>query len=113
MQGRWLLVNYWAEWCAPCRREIPELNEIHHDSATSNVYVVGVNFDGIQGEALETLKGQMGIEFPQLREDPSPHWGQAAPTVLPTTYVINPQGELAKVLVGPQTVDALMAFTTP
>ena len=27
--GRWILINYWSEWCAPCRAEIPELNELH------------------------------------------------------------------------------------
>ena len=27
--GQWLVINYWAEWCAPCREEIPELNELH------------------------------------------------------------------------------------
>ena len=30
-QGRWLIVNYWAEWCAPCRTEIPELNELYEN----------------------------------------------------------------------------------
>ena len=109
MRGRWVLVNYWAEWCAPCRREIPELNEIHHDSSETNVYVLGVNFDGIEGDALEALKEEMGIAFPQLGADPSPRWGQSAPTILPTTYVIDPNGQLARVLVGPQTIESLMA----
>jgi thiol-disulfide isomerase/thioredoxin len=45
-QGQWLIINYWAEWCAPCRKEIPELNELHHDGADAGVVVLGVNFDG-------------------------------------------------------------------
>jgi hypothetical protein len=39
-QGRWVFVNYWAEWCAPCRHEIPELNELHAARADSDAMVV-------------------------------------------------------------------------
>src|SRR5690606_11211450 len=46
LQGQWLVINYWAEWCAPCRKEIPELNALpeHIDG----VRVLGVNFDGLR-----------------------------------------------------------------
>ena len=50
--GRWLVVNYWAEWCAPCRTEIPELNELHHDRVNHGLVVLGVNWDGFTGEKL-------------------------------------------------------------
>ena len=50
--GKVLIINYWAIWCAPCRKEIPELNELasHYKE---RLMVVGVNFDGSQGELLE------------------------------------------------------------
>ena len=51
LEGQWLLINYWAEWCGPCRKEIPELNRLaQHPQAA--VQVLGVNYDGVQGEAL-------------------------------------------------------------
>jgi len=106
-EGRWILINYWAEWCAPCRKEIPELNRVHAERNTSGVVVVGVNYDGLSGERLRTLVAKMGIRFPVLVEDPRARWNAEQPSVLPTTLVIGPDGQLKDVLVGPQTYESL------
>jgi len=104
-RGQWLLVNYWAEWCAPCRKEIPELNRLHAES--SEVTVIGVNYDGLEGQPLAELVGEMGIEFPVLVADPRARWGAELPAVLPTTLVIAPDGTLKDILIGPQSYESL------
>ena len=106
--GRWTLVNYWAEWCGPCRDEIPELNKIQKMGSKYGVQVVGVNYDGVRGNELYSLIRTMGINFPILLDDPRLRWDLAAPSILPTTLLINPNGELVTILVGPQTVDSLL-----
>jgi thiol-disulfide isomerase/thioredoxin len=106
--GRWVVINYWAEWCAPCRYEIPELNELAVDSS-ADVLVVGVNYDGIVGEDLTRLIERMGIEFAVLRVDPQSHFAYDRPSVLPTTVLIGPDGRVKETLVGPQTRDSLEA----
>jgi thiol-disulfide isomerase/thioredoxin len=106
-QGRWQLINYWAEWCAPCRKEIPELNRLNAEGTALGLVVIGVNYDGIGGEQLARLVEEMGIDFPVLVEDPRSRWGQDAPAVLPSTFVIDPEGQLRQVLVGPQTYESL------
>ncbi|MCB1685872.1 MAG: TlpA disulfide reductase family protein [Pseudomonadales bacterium] len=103
--GQWLLVNYWAEWCAPCRKEIPELNRFNAESP--DVTVVGVNYDGLQGKVLADLVVKMGIEFPVLVADPRERWGEQLPAVLPSTFVIAPDGTLKDVLIGPQSFESL------
>lgn len=105
--GQWLVINYWAEWCAPCRVEIPELNRLHRAGAEAGVVVLGVNFDGVTGDAMDRLVDLFAIEFPVLLDDPGPRWAQARPAVLPTTLVIDPAGNLHEVLVGPQTYESL------
>ena len=110
-EGRWILINYWAEWCAPCRKEIPELNRLHAERNRSGVIVVGVNFDGLQGEGLRTLIDAMDIRFPVLLEDPRSRWEQPSPSVLPSTLVIAPDGSLHDVLVGPQSYESLTHAT--
>ena len=104
--GRWVLVNYWAEWCAPCRAEIPELNALFRDNG-ADVLVVGVNFDGVTDLALSDLIVRMGIEFPVLTIDPRERWHYDRPGVLPTTVVIDPQGNVVRTLVGPQSRETL------
>ena len=45
-QGKILVVNFWAPWCAPCRREIPALIQVQRDYAARGVVVLGIAFDG-------------------------------------------------------------------
>ena len=108
-RGHWVLINYWAEWCAPCREEIPEFNEMFQERAETNAYVLGVNFDGIRGLELEELMEKMDIEFPQLIEDPSAALNTTTPEILPTTFVVDPSGSLVSSMVGPQTTASLKA----
>lgn len=108
-RGHWVLINYWAEWCAPCREEIPEFNEMFQERAETNAYVLGVNFDGIRGLELEELMEKMDIEFPQLVEDPSAALNTTTPEILPTTFVVDPSGSLVSSMVGPQTTASLKA----
>lgn len=108
LSGRWLLINYWAEWCAPCREEIPELNELHEQRLAHGVEVFGVNYDDVRGEKLVELMKKMDIRFPVLAKDPRARWGYPQPAVLPTTVVIGPDGQLRQQLRGPQTLEALL-----
>ena len=106
--GRWLLVNYWAEWCKPCREEIPELQAFARQNAAKAV-VVMVNFDGVTGAQLAQQAKSLGISQPLLEADPAAHLGTTRPQVLPTTLVIRPDGTPATTLIGPQTVASLAA----
>jgi len=105
LQGEWILVNYWAQWCRPCIQEIPELNAF--DKRHSDVSVVGVNFDGASGEDLKEQERRLGVAFPTLQTDPAAELGITRPAVLPTTLLVNPKGEVAATLVGPQTEESL------
>jgi thiol-disulfide isomerase/thioredoxin len=109
-QGKWLVINYWAIWCKPCREEIPELNTFqlqHRD----NVIVMGVDFDQNSSDKLQPLIKELGIQFTVLTQDPAPIFGWGRAAGLPTTYIINPQGQLSATLNGPQTLDSLNRAT--
>jgi len=107
-QGRWLVINYWAEWCGPCRDEIPELNELHEDR-DDDIVVLGVNYDALLPPKLNEVMARMDIEFPVLLEDPQPRFGYPRAEQLPMTVMINPHGQVHEVLIGPQTADSLEA----
>lgn len=105
----WTVINYWAIWCKPCREEIPELNELNKDA---DIQVLGVNFDRKTDEALAVDSETLGLEFRNI-EDPSEPLGVQRPSVLPTTLIINPEGEVKAVLVGPQTATTILAVIKP
>jgi len=104
-RGSWVVINYWAAWCKPCIKEIPELNALDREEG---VAVLGVNFDGTQGAELASQMDSLGIGFPVLLEEPLAAVGAPRPNVLPTTFLLNPEGKLAKTLVGPQTRESLL-----
>jgi len=107
-KGRYLVVNYWATWCAPCIREIPELNAFA-DEFHDRVAVWGVNFDAPEGAEQLRQVQKMQITFPVFALNPSAQLGVVMPEVLPTTLVFDPQGALLATLVGPQTRESLLA----
>ncbi|MDE0055682.1 MAG: TlpA disulfide reductase family protein [Gammaproteobacteria bacterium] len=106
--GKYVAINYWAEWCVPCRQEIPELNALHHEQEATGLLILGVNYDGISGESLVALIEEMGIEFPVLVSDPFQRFGYDLPDVLPTTVIIGPDHKVHEILVGPQTQESLL-----
>ena len=108
-ENSYLLINYWADWCLPCKEEIPELNQLHQASEKNNVVVLGVNYDALVGSALEEQIARMGIEFPVLVEDPRSMFGFVEPEVLPMTVLVDSDGKVSRVLVGPQTLADIQA----
>lgn len=101
-QGRWTLINYWAEWCRPCLEEIPELNELARQWQ-GQVAVYGVNFDGGSAADQRAQSERLGIGFAVLQDDPAAALGWPRPEVLPTTVVLDPDGQVHAILHGPQT----------
>ena len=108
-QGRWVVINYWAKWCKPCIKEIPELNAL--DERYPQVAVLGVNYDGATGDDLQQQVDRLGVSFPTLLEEPSAQLNVPLPSVLPTTLILDPDGRLVQTLVGPQTLESLALAT--
>lgn len=109
-KGKWLVLNYWAEWCAPCIKEIPELNKLDNDYS-DELDVLAVNFDRIKGEALTQLSARMGIRFETVENDPADILRLSRPASLPTTYLFDREGVLLAKLVGPQTIESIIRMT--
>ena len=105
----WLVINYWAEWCGPCRVEIPELNHLSEQLKDQKVSVFGVNFDNLQGEELKTASNALGIKFTVLAQDPADLFELPRSEALPVTYIIDDKGKVREQLMGEQTAAGVIA----
>lgn len=107
-KNKWLIINYWADWCEPCAKEVVELNRFYHQKPT-NVMLIGVNPSNLPVPVLKAAILKMHIDFPVLLSNPQRELTLPQLEVIPTTFIINPQGKLVKKLYGPQTAEGLRA----
>ena len=107
--GKWLVVNYWADWCPPCIKEMPELESFYNQNE-NKALVLAYNFDRLEGSALKDQILRFKVNVPSILNDPGLLFGWETPPSLPATYIINPEGELVETLIGPQTRDSLEAI---
>ena len=109
LDKQWKVVNYWAEWCGPCRTEIPELNALAEQLKGQSVGVFGVNFDNAQGEELKSASDKLGIKFTVLAQNPDGIFDIPRSEALPVTYIIDDKGKVREQLMGEQTAEGVLA----
>jgi len=101
-QGRVVLVNFWATWCAPCVREMPSLDRLQAELADEGLTVLAVSFDRKGAEAVQPFVEELNLKNLQFVLDPK---GQVVRQFLvgglPTTYLIDREGKMVGGIEGP------------
>jgi thiol-disulfide isomerase/thioredoxin len=107
--GQWVVVNYWATWCTPCLKEIPDLSELHKER--SDLTVLGLAFEDLEDSDFDEFLQDFEVSYPILKVDvyqpPEPF---GAPRALPTTIILDQQGRAVKAFLGPVTREAIEGF---
>ncbi|MBS1881138.1 MAG: TlpA family protein disulfide reductase [Actinobacteria bacterium] len=92
-RGRWVMVNFWASWCVPCRDEAKTLNELQAERGGPKFTVLGIDSNDLSPDAKSFVK-RYGIEYPQLRDGNGDLAHEFGTTGVPESYLFNPQGKL-------------------
>ncbi|MDX1901011.1 MAG: TlpA disulfide reductase family protein [Gammaproteobacteria bacterium] len=108
LQGKWVVINYWSDWCDNCVEEMKTLNQFYHDvESNPAIMMYGVNYDHLSGRALADVMHKLNIQFPVLVEDPAELFHLALSDYLPMTFIIDPKGRVVKRMIGPTTAQSL------
>jgi thiol-disulfide isomerase/thioredoxin len=102
-RGKWVIVNYWATWCNPCIKEMPDISAFV--AGRKDVTAIGLAFEDTDRKDIEAFLAKHPVVYPVAQLDtmhPPKDFGE--PLGLPTTYLIAPDGTLAKKFIGPVTV---------
>jgi peroxiredoxin len=99
-QGKYLLVNFWATWCGPCKVEMPSLELLYRKFQERNFAMIAVSNDIFGAQVVKPYVQSQNFTFPVGLDPKLKVSNQFGVISLPTTFLINPQGKIIGVLNG-------------
>ena len=109
-RGKWVLVNYWATWCPPCLEELPELEVFHDSHKDKDAVVLGLNMEDIGADRLRAFVEEQFLSYPILMAGSKPREVLGRVPGLPTSFLVNPEGEVVARQVGPVDGKSIESF---
>ncbi|MBU1027161.1 MAG: TlpA family protein disulfide reductase [Candidatus Margulisbacteria bacterium] len=98
-KGKWVLLNFWASWCPPCRAEMPSMQKMYDQSDKEIFELLAVNVGQQPSVVTDFLEGK-GYGFPVLLDENGRIAAQYGLRAFPTTFIIDPDGNIADKIVG-------------
>jgi len=110
LRGQVVVVNFWATWCPPCRREMPSMQRMWNKIKGKGVTVLAINV-GEDADTIFEFLGSYPVNFPLLLDRDGSVVKRYPVTGLPTTYIVSPQGMVTHRAVGSREWDDPQLYT--
>ncbi|MDP7557338.1 MAG: TlpA disulfide reductase family protein [Nitrospinaceae bacterium] len=99
-RGKYLLINFWATWCGPCKIEMPSLETLYRRFKSDKFDMIGISNDMFGDRVVRPYVKASKLTFPMLLDQRMTVSHQYGVVSLPTTFLIDPQGKIIGVLQG-------------
>lgn len=113
-RGHIVVINFWATWCAPCRRELPGLAALAHANPPGKLAILGISLDHATAQSVHDFATEYQLPYPVALADSAWQLDQI-PTGIPASILLDRDGRVAKTYPGPATqaelqsdIDALL-----
>ena len=98
-KGKWVVLNFWATWCAPCRREMPSLERLQAAMPELAVVPVATGRNAVEG--IRRFFEEAGVKTLPILRDPQSQLAHSMGVMgLPVTVILNPEGQEVARLIG-------------
>jgi cytochrome c biogenesis protein CcmG/thiol:disulfide interchange protein DsbE len=111
-RSRWVLVNFWASWCIPCRDEAPALESFQRRHGDRDFTVLGIDSRDLSGDGRAFVR-RFGLSYPQLRDGDGTAAHDFGTTGVPENFLVDPRGKVRLLLAGPVTEEYLAGQVAP
>jgi len=101
-KGRVIILNFWATWCPPCRREIPDFVELYEKYKDEGLLIIGVNLDRGDSRSVKQFSKEYKINYPIVLGNVNVTQDYGGVRAIPTTFVIDRKGNIKEKYVGYQ-----------
>jgi len=109
-RGKWVVMNFWATWCAPCRKEMPSLLRLQQAMPEIAVLPVATGRNAVEG--IERFYEEAGVQDLPILRDPKSELARPMGVMgLPLTVILNPEGQEVARLIGDAEWDSAHAQT--